>query len=95
MRVRYTRRALANIDNISRSIAQDNSAAAQRVVDRIEKLIGDLADVPHLGEAADIPGIRRLSTGRFPYLIFYEIAASEIIIHHVRHGARRPWRGER
>lgn len=93
MKVRYTRRALANIDRIFRTIARDNPSAAERVVDRIEDLIRQLADAPHMAEAADIPGIRRLPAGRFPYLIFYEVAADEIIIHHVRHGARRPWAG--
>jgi addiction module RelE/StbE family toxin len=95
MKVRYTRRALTNIDRIFRSIARDNPDAAARVVARIEGLVSRLADIPYMGEAADIPGIRRLPTSRFPYLIFYEVTADEIIIHHVRHGARRPWRGER
>jgi addiction module RelE/StbE family toxin len=95
MKVRYTRRALANIERIFRTVARDNPAAAQRVVDRIDDLIGHLADAPRMAEVTDIPGIRRLPTGRFPYLIFYEAAAEEIIIHHIRHGARRPWTGPR
>lgn len=95
MKVRYTRRALANLNRISRDIARDNPTAAARVVARIENLIGQLADIPHMGEAVDVPRIRRLPATRFPYLIFYEVGAEEVIIHHIRHGARRPWRGER
>jgi toxin ParE1/3/4 len=95
MKVRYTRRALANIDTIFRNIARDNPAAAERVVARIEDLVRQLAEIPHMGEAANIPNIRRMPALRFPYLIFYEVVDDEIIVHHVRHGARRPWRGER
>jgi plasmid stabilization system protein ParE len=32
--------------------------------------------------------IRRITTTPYPYLIFYEAADAEIIIHAVRHGAR-------
>jgi len=95
MKVRYTRRALGNIDRIFHSIARDNPGAGERVIARIEDLVRQLADIPYMGEAANIPKIRRVPASRFPYLIFYEVVADEIIIHHVRHGARRPWRGER
>ncbi|MEJ0077085.1 MAG: type II toxin-antitoxin system RelE/ParE family toxin [Alphaproteobacteria bacterium] len=95
MRVRYTRRALANIDRIFHFIVRENPAAAVRVVARIEGLIGQLADVPEMGEAEEMAGIRRLVAMPFPYLIFYEVAADEVIVHHIRHGARRPWAGPR
>jgi toxin ParE1/3/4 len=36
------------------------------------------------------PSIRRMTTTPFPYLIFYEPKADEIIIHAVRHSARDP-----
>jgi len=34
--------------------------------------------------------IRRMTTSPYPYLIFYEVAGEEVIIHAVRHGARDP-----
>ena len=27
---------------------------------------------------------------RYPYLVFYEVSESEIVVHHIRHGRRRP-----
>ena len=27
---------------------------------------------------------------RYPYLVFYEVINNEVIIHHIRHGRRRP-----
>lgn len=94
MRVRYTRRALTNIDRIFHYIARENPAAAARVIARIEGLIGQLAEVPEFGEAAGIAGIRKLVATPFPYLIFYEVAADEIVVHHIRHGSRRRWTGQ-
>jgi hypothetical protein len=28
--------------------------------------------------------------GRYPYLIFYSVSAEELVILHIRHGARKP-----
>jgi toxin ParE1/3/4 len=36
------------------------------------------------------PTIRRMTITPYPYLIFYEAADDEIVIHAVRHGARDP-----
>jgi hypothetical protein len=36
---------------------------------------------PRLGIRTDEPGIRRVTTTPYPYLIFYEIAGEEIIVH--------------
>jgi toxin ParE1/3/4 len=36
------------------------------------------------------PAIRRLTTTPYPYLVFYEVTGSEIVIHAVRHAARDP-----
>jgi plasmid stabilization system protein ParE len=36
------------------------------------------------------PTIRRLATPPYPYLIFYEPADEEIIVHAIRHAARNP-----
>jgi len=58
MKVRYTRRSLANIDRIFRYIARENPAAAARVIERIEGLIRQLADVPEMGESGEMAGIR-------------------------------------
>ena len=91
MRLRYTRRASRNLDRIFSYIAQDNPAAAARVVARIEQLAEALLYAPGSGIATDRPPIRRVPVVGSPYLIFYEVRGEELIIHHIRHGARRPW----
>jgi toxin ParE1/3/4 len=93
MKVRYTPRSLANIDRIFEYIARENPAAASRVMARFEDLIGQIADIPEMAADSGMPGIRKLVVAPYPYLIFYEVGSDEVIIHHVRHAARRPWSG--
>jgi ParE toxin of type II toxin-antitoxin system, parDE len=45
---------------------------------------------PHIGSQTDNPVIRRLATPPYPYVVFYEVTQTEIIIHAVRHQARNP-----
>jgi toxin ParE1/3/4 len=45
---------------------------------------------PYLGRRTSDPTIRRLAATPYPYLIFYEISETEIIIHPLRHAARDP-----
>jgi len=93
MRLRFERGAVADLEEIFAYIAQDNRAAAARLVARIESATRRIADTPYIGEATRKSRFRRLPIGN--YLIVYEIGQDEVVIHYVRHGARRrPWEGE-
>jgi plasmid stabilization system protein ParE len=39
-------------------------------------------------------GVHALWLGRYPYIVCYRVTANEVLIIHIRHGARRPWTGE-
>jgi addiction module RelE/StbE family toxin len=93
MKLRYERGALADLEEIFAYIAKDNSTAAAQLVARIERVTAEIAEQPYLGAATRNPKFRRFPVGN--YLIVYEIGSNEIIVHFVRHGARRrPWEGE-
>jgi toxin ParE1/3/4 len=93
MKLRYERGALADLDEIFAYIAADNRAAAARLVSRIEDVATRICANPYIGEATRDPRFRRFPVGN--YLIVYETTTDEVIIHYVRHGARRrPWEGE-
>jgi toxin ParE1/3/4 len=93
MRLRYERGALRDLDEIFFHIAQDNREAAGRLVARIEQVASLIAESPYMGEATRKPRFRRFPVGN--YLIVYEVGQDEVIVHYVRHGARRrPWEGE-
>lgn len=90
MRLRYTRPALADLDAILDYIANHSPQGAARVEVRIQAVINLLLSHPRIGVQTDDPSIRRINASPYPYLIFYEAAGEEIIIHAVRHGARDP-----
>lgn len=92
MRVRYTPRALGDIDSIYSYIAADNPKAARAVESVIRQTADLLANFPHLGvKTARSPEFRGIKAGRYPYRIFYRIRGDEVWIVHIRHMARRPW----
>jgi addiction module RelE/StbE family toxin len=90
MRLRYTRPALADLDSILEYISTQNPRGAARIRARIEMIVNLLLTHPSIGVRTEDANIRRINTAPYPYLIFYEIAGEEIIIHAVRHGARDP-----
>jgi toxin ParE1/3/4 len=93
MKLRYERGALADLDEIFAHIAADNPDAAARLVTRIEDAAARIAASPYIGEATSRGEFRRIVVGN--YLIVYEVGKDEVMIHYVRHGARRrPWEGE-
>lgn len=95
MRVRYSPRALSQIEEIHRAIAQHNTRAAGQVVARVRELCEKLGEFPGIGSQTDRTDIRVLPVVRYPYLIFYTIivANHEVRILRVRHGRRRPLAG--
>jgi toxin ParE1/3/4 len=90
MRVRYTDTALRELDEIFAYIAKNNRTAAASVVGRVEALIGQLAEFPLMAQETDVADVRKFPLGRFPYDIYYTVERDEVVILHIRHGARRP-----
>lgn len=90
MRLRYTRPALADIEELAGYLEARSPQGALRVRRRIKFLIEQLAEHPFLGKQTVDPAIRRLTATPYPYLIFYEVTEVDVLIHAVRHGARDP-----
>jgi toxin ParE1/3/4 len=94
MKLRFGRGALSDLEGIFAYIAADNPDAAARLVARIEEVTKRIAASPFMGQATRRSRFRRFPVGN--YLIVYEVGRDEVIIHYVRHGARRrPWEEER
>jgi addiction module RelE/StbE family toxin len=92
VKVRYTRKALAQLDQIYSYIEAHNPTAAKRVKARIERSIARLERHPHSCRATEHPGIRVLPIVRYPYLVFYSVdeGANEVHILRIRHSASDP-----
>lgn len=90
MRLRYTRPALADVSSILDYIAARSPQGARRVQARIQAIIELISLHPHIGRRTNDAIIRRMPTTPYPYLIFYEVTESDVIIHATRHAARDP-----
>jgi toxin ParE1/3/4 len=90
VKLRYTLPALADLESILDYIAARSPQGAQRVQARVKATLDLLLTHPRMGARTDDPTIRRVTTTPYPYLIFYEITATEIVVHTIRHGARDP-----
>lgn len=90
MRLRYTLSALADLSAILDYIAAHSPRGTRRVQARIKAITDLLLLHPYIGRRTSDPTIRRAVATPYPYLIFYEVTESEIIIHAIRHGARAP-----
>lgn len=90
MRLRYTSPALADLDEVLEGIVAHSPLGARRVQARIQTILDLLLLHPFIGTRTNDPAIRRMTTTPYPYLVFYEVTDTEIIIHAIRHGAHDP-----
>ena len=90
MKLRYTKRAAAQIAAALDYVAAQSPQCAERIRDRLEVVLLFLQDHPQAGRPTTRPGVRRLVTRPYPYLIDYRVTESEIIVQRFRHTARRP-----
>jgi toxin ParE1/3/4 len=85
VRVSWLPTALANLDAETDYLAQDNPAAAGRVVERIFRAVNLLQENPALGRAGRVPGTRELLVAEIPYIIPYRVRGEAVEILRVFH----------
>jgi toxin ParE1/3/4 len=90
LRLRYTPRALAELDEVLTYIAERSPQGARNVRIRIDAIVTMLLQHPGAGQLTSKARLRRIGASPYPYLIFYQATEDEIVIHGVRHSARRP-----
>jgi len=90
MNIVWSPEAIEDLLSLRAYIAEDNPAAARRVVlhvlESIEQL---LPDNPQIGRAGRVSGTRELVIPRTPYIVPYRFQRTTIQILRVYHGARR------
>ncbi len=91
MKLRYTRRAAAELEEVLAYIEDRSPLSARHVRARIQTIINLLLRHPHAGQLTSNGRLRRMVASPYPYLIFYEATEDQIVIHGVRHAARRPF----
>lgn len=92
MNLRFTRRAVRELESIADYIHARNPAASRRVMRALQSAFELIATHPQVGRAQE-RGLHRLALPRFPYLIFYRVddLAEVVAVITIRHGARKPF----
>jgi len=81
--------ALQDLKEIGRYIAEDDPAAAYRVLTKIEASTNSLQHHPELGRTGRVPKTRELVVPNLPYIIPYYIKQQEVRILAVMHTSRK------
>jgi plasmid stabilization system protein ParE len=89
MRVRWLRKALANLHAEASYISLDDSDAARLVVARIMTAVSRLSQLPMLGRPGRVPGTRELIVPRTRYLVPYRVRGNVVEILRVFDVSRR------
>jgi len=90
-KIRYAPAAVDDMDEIFSYISQDNMAATEIMLKKINGEITKLAEFPNIGSVLSDEEYTIIKHGyRFvvvhPYLVFYRIIDNTVIIHRILHG---------
>jgi len=90
LRLRWTKRAERDLDEIASYIGHDSPAAAARVIlELIDRVAANLTKHPAIGRAGRVLGTRELVIGELPYVVPYRVREQDIEILRVLHTSRR------
>jgi toxin ParE1/3/4 len=89
VRLRWTRPASRDLEAIGNYIAQDNPAAAAKIITRILDRTDQLTTLPRIGRIGRVAGTRELVVPQTPFLVAYRLLGEQIEVLAVIHGARR------
>jgi toxin ParE1/3/4 len=89
VKVLWSPRAAADLDNLVDFISADKPDAAERVGNRIYEQVGGLALTPHIGRVGILSRTRELIIAPWPYIAVYRIDGETVRIIRVRHTSRR------
>lgn len=87
MEIRWTRKALENLDTIAAYISQDNPVRARSFIGEIKEKTELLAQFPAIGRPGRVPGTRELVVHE-NYVLPYRVKDGMVQIIRVHHVAR-------
>jgi addiction module RelE/StbE family toxin len=88
VKLRYTARALRELNSALKYIGEASPQGADKVRTRMKAVSELLTRHPFIGANTDKPGVRRIHASPYPYAVLYRVRGEEVIIVSVRHGAR-------
>ena len=88
MLIKWTRAALASVDEIAGFIAKDNQARATSFVLELQAAVAKLQAHPGMGRAGRVPGTRELVLHK-NYIAIYRVRGDNVEILRLHHAARK------
>ena len=85
MQVKWTRKALENLEDAVDYIANDKPVAATKVASKILNAAERLAEQPGMGRPGRVSGTRELIVAGLPYILPYVVREGSIFILRVMH----------
>ncbi len=89
MRIRWTNKALDNLDAAVEFIAADNPGAVQKVAQTIQTSVQLLAEQPGIGRLGRVAGTRELVVSGLPYIIPYLEQDGSVITLRIMHASMK------
>ena len=89
MRIRWTKKALDNLDAAVEYIAEDNPTAAHEVAQKIWDSVQLLRTQPGIGRPGRVTGTRELVIPELPYIVPYTEQEGAIVILRIMHTAMK------
>jgi plasmid stabilization system protein ParE len=95
VKIRYTPRAINDIIAIADYLIERSPAGARAVETAIRRTVDLLGEFSGSGRVlTQRSHVRVMPVARYPYLVFYKVNIEDLLILHVRHGARAPVKDE-
>jgi toxin ParE1/3/4 len=85
----YSERYFRRLADIRERIAEDNPAAAIRIIERIRAAVERLGAFPAIGRPGRVAGTRELVVSGTPYIVPYRVRGERVQIITVLHSAQR------
>jgi toxin ParE1/3/4 len=89
MKLRYTARAIADLEAIADYLKPRSPQGLARVRATIRDGLKTIVQFPRAGRLQDAGGIRKLAVRKYKYLIYYTVEEDEIAIIAIQHGSRQ------
>jgi toxin ParE1/3/4 len=87
MLIKWTRAALASVDEIAGFIAKDNPIRATSFVQELQAAVTQLQAHPGMGRAGRVPGTRELVLHK-NYIAIYRVRGDDVEILRLHHATR-------
>ena len=89
MSLRWTERVAEHLQMLHQYIADDNPAAADRLIERVLEAAERLAQFPRMGRQGRVSGTRELVLPGTQILLAYRVHKNDVQVLAVLHAARR------